>query len=519
MTADMLRHRINSMARHQRLILALAALTALPGCESVQPTTVFRNVSIIDGTGAPAYLGSVRILEDRIVGVGDLPAISNETVVDGGGLVLAPGFIDTHSHHDGGLLDEMRDARAVVSQGVTTIVVGQDGGSRYPLVDFFDQAEATPPAINVASYTGQASLRRRVMGDDLGRHSTQAETDSMAVLLRADMEGGSLGLSTGLEYTAAFNSSTEEVIALARVAAEYGGRYISHIRSEDRTFWQAIDELLRIGSEADIPVQVGHMKLAMTSLWGRADELIAKLDSARAAGIDVTADVYPYTYWNSTMTVLIPDGNFTREAATFALREVATPDGIIFGRFSPEPSYEDRTLDDIARERGEDPVTTYLAMVDMVYGPDAPDDADESIMARSMVEEDIGRLLQWEHTNVCTDGELDGAHPRGYGSFTRVLRRYVREDGSVTLEDAVHRMTQLSAEHVGIQNRGVIREGAWADLVLFDPQAVSDHADFDAPHEPSTGLEGVWVNGALVWDGAATSAATYPGRVLRRGDG
>jgi len=229
--------------------------------------------------------------------------------------------------------------------------------------------------------------------------------------------------------------------------------------------------------------------------------------------------VYPYTYWNSTMTVLIPDGNFTREAATFALREVATPDGIIFGRFSPEPSYEDRTLDDIARERGEDPVTTYLAMVDMVYGPDAPDDADESIMARSMVEEDIGRLLQWEHTNVCTDGELDGAHPRGYGSFTRVLRRYVREDGSVTLEDAVHRMTQLSAEHVGIQNRGVIREGAWADLVLFDPQAVSDHADFDAPHEPSTGLEGVWVNGALVWDGAATSAATYPGRVLRRGDG
>jgi len=455
--------------RRRHLILGLAAVTILAGCENAQPTTVFRNVLIVDGTGAPAYAGSVRISEDHIVGVGDLPAIPGETVVDGGGLVLAPGFIDTHSHHDGGLLGDMRDARAAVSQGITTVVVGQDGGSRYPLADFFQEAERAPPAINVASYAGHASIRRRVMGDDLGRPATQAEIDSMAVLLRPEMEAGALGLSTGLEYTPAFNSSTEEVIAMARVAAEYGGRYISHIRSEDRTFWQAIDEVIRIGAEADIPVQVGHMKLAMTSLWGRTDELIAKLDSARAAGIVVTADVYPYTYWNSTMTVLIPDGNFTREAATFALREVATPDGIIFGQFSPEPSYIGRTLEEIAEERDEDPVTTYLAMVDMVYGPDAPEDADESIMARSMVEEDIGRLLEWEHTNVCTDGGLDGAHPRGFGSFTRVLRRYVRENEAITLEDAVHRMTQLSAQHVGIQNRGIIEAGAWADLVLFDP--------------------------------------------------
>jgi N-acyl-D-amino-acid deacylase len=329
------------------------------------------------------------------------------------------------------------------------------------------------------------------------------------------MEAGALGLSTGLEYAAAFESSTEEVIQLAKVAAEYGGRYMSHIRSEDRTFWQAIDELLRIGVEADIPVQVGHMKLAMTSLWGRADELIAKLDSARAAGIDVTADVYPYTYWQSTMTVLIPDGNFTREAATFALREVATPDGIIFGSFSPEPSYVGRTLQEIAEERGEDPVTTYLAMVDMVYGPDAPEDADEGIVARSMVEEDIARLLRWEHANVCTDGELDGPHPRGYGSFTRVLRRYVREDKTIALEDAVHRMTQLAAQHVGIEQRGVIEPGAWADLVLFDPATVTDHADFDTPNEPSTGIAGVWVNGVRVWHGDHGGTA-YPGRVLRR---
>jgi N-acyl-D-amino-acid deacylase len=501
--------------------LALVAIGVLTGCQaaSAPDSTLIQNVRIVDGTGAAAYAGAVRIADGRIAEIGDLRPTSGEIVVDGGGRVLAPGFIDTHSHHDRGLLDDHRDAEALVSQGVTTIVVGQDGGSRYPLEEFFADAEATPPLVNVASYTGQASLRRRVMGDDLRRTATQAEVDSMEVLLRVDMEGGSFGLSTGLEYTPAFNSSTEEVIALARVASEYGGRYISHIRSEDRTFWQAIDEIIRIGAEADLPVQVSHVKLAMTSLWGRADELIAKLDSARAAGVDITADVYPYTYWQSTMRVLIPDGDFTREAATFALREVATPDGIIFGRFSLEPSYVGRTLEQIAEERGEDPVTAYLALVDMVYGPDAPDGASEGIVARSMVEEDIGRLVRWEHANVCTDGELAGPHPRGYGSFTRVLRRYVREDGVLTLEAAVHSMTQLAADHMGIRNRGVLRKGAWADLVLFDPETVSDHADFDAPNEPSTGIAGVWVNGERVWGEASTVRTFWPGRVVRRGYG
>lgn len=504
--------------RIEAAFLATAVLVA--GCEPTPDTTLIQGALIVDGSGAPAFAGSVRIHQDHIVDVGDLTPTPGEDVVDAAGLVLAPGFIDTHSHHDGGLLDAYRDARAVVSQGVTTVVVGQDGGSNYPLAGFWADFESTPPAINVASYTGHASLRRRVMGDDLRRPATPEEVDSMAVLLAADMvDGGSLGLSTGLEYTPAIDSETEEVVALARVAAEHGGRYISHIRSEDRTFWEAIDEILLIGEAADIPVQVGHMKLAMTSLWGRADDLLAKLDSARAAGIDVTADVYPYTYWQSTMTVLVPDGNFTRDAVAFALREVSTPDGIIFGRFTPEPSYEDRTLEDIAQERGEDPVTAYLALLDMVYGPDAPEGADEGIMARSMTDEDIGRLYQWPHTNVCSDGGLDGPHPRGYGSFTRVLRRYVREEGALTMEEAVHRMTQLAARHVGIRNRGVIAEGMWADLVLFDPATVSDHATFDEPNAPSTGIHGVWVNGVQVWGGTATGTGAYPGRVIRRGDG
>jgi N-acyl-D-amino-acid deacylase len=496
--------------------IGLLFTTLLFGCGDAPAGTLFDDVLVVDGTGAPAFVGAVRVVDGRIADVGQLTARRGETVVDGGGAVLAPGFIDTHSHHDRGLLDEMRSAEGVVSQGVTTVVVGQDGGSRYPLASFFAQAEATPPAPNLASYTGHGTLRGLVMGDDLLRAATAAEIDSMATLLRADMEAGSLGLSTGLEYSAGFNSTTEEVVTLARVAAEYGGRYISHIRSEDRTFWQAIDEILLIGEQADVPVQVAHMKLAMTSLWGRSDELLAKLDSARAAGIDVTADVYPYTYWQSTMRVLVPDGNFTRDAVAFALAEVATPDGIIFGHFTPRPGYEGRTLEEIAGERGEDPVTAFLAMLDMVYGPAAPEDAGETIVARSMKAEDIAGLYAWPHTNVSSDGELDGPHPRGYGSFTRFFRTQVREQGSLSLEEAVHRMTGLAAEHMDFRDRGVIREGAIADLVLFDPETVTDHADFDDPHAPSTGILGVWVAGARVWGGESVVAGAYPGRVLRR---
>ena len=506
-------------SRSDSALAALLAVGTLAGCAPSSDGIFFRDVVVVDGTGAPGYAASVRVLDGRIAEVGDLSPSRGETVIDGRGRVLAPGFIDTHSHHDRGLLEEMRSARAAVSQGITTIVVGQDGGSDYPLADFFAEVEATPPSVNVASYTGHATLRRRTMGDDLARAATPQEVDSMAALLTADLEAGSLGLSTGLEYSAAFNSTTDEVVALARVASEHGGRYISHIRSEDRTFWEAIEEILRIGSEAGLPVQVSHMKLAMTSLWGRADELIARLDSARASGVEVTADVYPYTYWQSTMRVLVPDGNFTRDAVAFALAEVALPDGIIFGRFSPEPSYVGLTLEEIAARRAEDPVTAYLALLEMAYGPDAPDDARESIVARSMTEEDIAALYAWEHTNVSSDGELDGPHPRGYGSFPRVLRTQVREEGTLSLEEAVHRMTGLSARHMGFSERGVLREGAPADLVLFDAETVTDHADFDSPHQVSTGIAGVWVSGEQVWDGEAVVPDVYPGQVIRRGEG
>lgn len=496
--------------------VATLALLLAAACGPAPTTTLIENVRIVDGTGAPERAGAVRLDGDRIVEVGDLSPAWRERVVDGGGLVLAPGFIDTHSHHDRGLLDEMPDALALVSQGVTTVVVGQDGGSHLPLATWFDSARASPPAVNLASYTGHGTLRRRVMGDDLGRPATDAEVEAMGALLQADMDAGSLGLSTGLEYAAGMAATTEEVIALARVAAASGGRYISHMRSEDRGLFQAVDELVRIGREAAIPVQATHLKLAMRSLWGRAPELLARLDAARADGVDVTADVYPYLAWQSTMTVLFPGRAYTRDAAAFALDELAPPDGMLLGTFTPEPSYQGRTLAEVAALRGEDPVTTYLALIDMVYGPGAPEDADEGIVARSMAPEDVAALLAWPHANVCSDGELDGPHPRGYGSFTRVLARYVREEGVLSLEQAVHKMTGLSAAHVGLEGRGVLAPGAHADLVLFDPATVEDRADFGASRVPSVGVAGVWVNGERVWDGTAATGAR-PGRVLRRG--
>jgi N-acyl-D-amino-acid deacylase len=502
------------MNRRTLSAVVLLAAAGAPACGPAD-TVLITNVRIVDGTGAPAFEGSVRVDGDRIAEVGDLTPARREIVVDGAGQILAPGFIDTHSHHAGGL-DEDPEALGAVSQGITTIVSGVDGGSRLPLEELFDDLAVDPVALNVASFTGHGSLRRRVLGDDYRRPATDAEIDSMAALLRRDMASGSLGLSTGLEYDPGIYSTSEEVITLARVAGEAGGRYTSHMRSEDRRLFEAVDELIRIGREADVPVQVSHMKLAMKSLWGRADDLLAKLDAARAEGIEVTADVYPYEYWQSTMTVLFPEREYTREAAAFALNELAPPEGMIIGRFSPDPSYEGLTLAEVADLRGEDAVTTYLTLIGMVHGPEAAEDASEGIVARSMAAEDIVRLLQWEHTNVCSDGGLDGPHPRGFGTFTRVLARHVRERTDLGLEEAVHKMTALSAAHVGLVDRGTIAAGSYADLVLFDPDTVADQATFDDPHELSVGIVGVWVNGTRVWADASPTGA-FPGRGLKRG--
>jgi N-acyl-D-amino-acid deacylase len=493
-------------------ILVLATVTLAAFSASAFAQTVMTNAMVVDGTGAPARRADVRIVDGKIDAIGSAASVRpGDRVVDARGLTLAPGFIDTHSHHDRGIF-EHRDALAAVSQGVTTIVVGQDGGSRLPLGSFLARIDSEPPAINIASYVGHGTLRRLVMGDDYKRMASDAEVARMKQLLREEMAAGALGLSTGLEYDPGIFSAPGEVMELAKVAAAAGGRYISHMRSEDREFWQALDELIAIGRTARMPVQVSHMKLGMRALWGQADKLTATLDAARKEGIRVTADVYPWTMWQSTLTVLYPKRNFSDRTETeFILKEVASPDDLRLGMFSPDPTYAGKTVGEIAALRKTDPATTLMALIAETRGGDAR----ESVVATGMDERDIVRLLRWPDTDICSDGELDGPHPRGFGSFTRVLGRYVREQRVLTLEDAVRKMTSLSAANVGLTDRGIIRGGMAADLVLFDPATVIERATIAEPHATSIGIQTVWVNGEVVYD-AGKATGQFPGRALRR---
>ncbi|MEK6688304.1 MAG: D-aminoacylase [Gemmatimonadota bacterium] len=503
--------------RFRQLLLAGAVLGAACSREPAAMTTVILGATVYDGSGLPGVVADVRLAGSRIVAIGNLVPKSGEWVFNAEGMALAPGFIDTHSHADRGIFDDP-SALAAVSQGITTVVVGNDGGSPYPLADFYSRLDSAPAAINLASYAGHGSLRQQVMGDDYRRVATQVEVDSMKSLLYRELDAGALGLSTGLEYDPGIYSDYQELLHLTQATSAEGGRYISHIRSEDRDFWPAIDEIIRLGRDAGIPVQISHIKLAMRSLWGKADSLIALLDAARASGVEITADIYPYPYWQSGMTVLFPERSFSDKAAAhFALREIATPEDIRISAFDLEPSYVGKTLAEVARSRGSDPATTLLALIREVEAAEAAGrPANETIIATSMRTSDIDRLVQWEWTNICTDGELDGQHPRGFGAFAKVLGDMARQREVLTMGEAIRKMTSLPARNMGLADRGYIREQAVADLVLFDPELVADQATLADPHRPAAGIVSVWVAGELVYDrGQATGKR--PGTVIRRG--
>jgi N-acyl-D-amino-acid deacylase len=503
-------------------VAAASAALLILGCGTAEPpvtapTTLIRGAVVIDGSGAPGRSAAVRLAGDRIAEVGDLAPKSGETVIDGSGLVLAPGFIDTHSHADDAIFDHP-DAVAAVSQGITTVVVGQDGASQFPLADFFSRLEAAGAAVNVASYAGHGTLRDKVLGDDFARAATDEEVERMRQLLAREMDAGALGLATGLEYDPGIYSTTDEVVALAREAAAHGGRYISHVRSEDRRFWEAIEEIVEIGRRAGLPVQISHIKLALRSLHGQTERLLARLDAARTEGVDVTADIYPYTYWQSTLGVMFPDRDYEDPAAArYAVTELAAPEDMVIPVFAPEPGLAGKTLAEIAAQRGTDAATTLIDLIRQAEAlrAEGVDGEVESVIAVSMTEDDVARLMAWPQINICTDGELAGAHPRGFGAFTRVLGHYVRELRALSLEAAVEHMTTAAAAHVGLTGRGRIEPGAAADLVLFDPETVGDRATLADPHALSSGIERVWVNGAVVFENGLPSGAR-PGHVLRR---
>ena len=497
-----------------KIRLALvAALLASP----VAAATIVINARVIDGSGAPARAASVRIDGDRIGAVGAIKPATGDTIVDAHGLVLAPGFIDPHSHHDRGGFAE-RAMPSLLAQGVTTIVIGNDGSSTGTATDLAALFAKAPPAINVATYTGHGDIRGRVMGADYKRAATAAEVAAMQALLRTDMAAGSLGLSTGLEYDPGIYSEKSEVLALAKTAAAAGGRYISHMRSEDVAFDAALDELLDIGRQAKLPVQISHLKLGLVDRWGGAKAVLAKLDKARANGIDVTADVYPYEYWQSSLTVLFPQRDFTDiAAARFALTKLTTPQGMLIARFAPEPALVGQTIAQIAAARGTPAPVTYLALIQQAEAWRAahPGASDvESVIGTAMRADDVADFIAWPHSNVCSDGSSHGLHPRGNGSFARIFRLYVREQHRLTLEEAVHKMTGLAAAHLGMTGRGLIRPGMHADLALFDPATFTDHASTVTPEAQATGMARVWVNGVAVWDGQPTGA--YPGAFVKR---
>lgn len=480
-------------------------------------TTLIKNVWIVDGTGAAPYFGAVRIQGNKILAVGNLTPQTGETIIDGRQQYLTPGFIDSHSHHFGSLKKEPQGI-AMTNQGITTILIGQDGDS-YPmdtLQSFFSKNKV---AVNVASYTGHSSLREKIMGrNNVFRAASLAEIDKMKKALASDLQKGSFGLSTGLEYESAFYSSKEEVIALAQVAADFKRGYISHIRSEDIQLKDAIDEIIEIGKRTGIPVKLSHIKIANKQDWGKANQVIQILDSARKSGIDITADVYPYTFWNSTLRVLFPDKKFTSlKSAELATQQLFDPAESVLVRFAPYPSYAGKTIAAIAKEREESTPATLIQLIKMAeaYKKANPGAGSvEALAGKSMLEADVIDFMQWEHANFCSDGAA-GGHPRGYGAFTRILGKYIREQKILSLSQAIHKMTGLTAKHLQIENRGVIAAGNFADLVILNPDIVEDHATIENSKALSTGIKMVWVNGALVYQNQNASNQ-FPGVLIRK---
>ncbi|MEY3208492.1 MAG: hypothetical protein RL064_523 [Bacteroidota bacterium] len=480
------------------------------------PTQLITNIQLVDGTGGPSKHASVRIKGDIISQIGTLNPLPNEEVIDGHGLVLAPGFIDSHSHHFGDLRRNPAGL-STSNQGITTIIIGQDGDS-YPMDSLTKFMKERPIVANVASYTGQAALRSQVMGEkNVYRKASQAEIDRMKLLLKGELLKGAIGLSTGLEYEAAFYSTRDEVLQLAQVAADYNGRYTSHIRSEDINMNDALDEIIEIGRSTKMPVQVSHIKIAKRDDWGKAKQILKRLEQARAEGINICADIYPYTFWNSTLRVLFPDKQFTNmQSAQFAVDQLFDANESVVVAFAPNSTYVGKTLAVIAAQRKEQPAQTLMNLIQMASDFDAqnPDykGSTEAIAGKSMNENDVVDFIQWPYANICSDGNA-GGHPRGYGAFTRVLGKYVREKKLMPLETAIYKMTGMTADFLAIKDRGVIAVGKKADMVLLNPATVNDNATINNSKLLSTGIETVWVNGQIVYK-AQKATGKLPGVLL-----
>ena len=488
--------------------------------------TLIRNGLVVDGTGAPGRKADVAIADGRIAAVGAVEGAA-ERVIDASGLVVAPGFIDVHSHDDVALLNNP-GLDFKVAQGVTTVVCGNCGAGAAPanerlrefyargvegilgpvrdftwrsLGEFYEAVRAARPSINAAFLVPHGVLRVVAMGWER-RAPSDHELAAMKELLAEGMASGAVGLSTGLIYRPGAYAETEELIELTRVVAEYGGLYVSHIRDEGAGLLDAVREAIRIGEEAGVPVQVSHHKASGRANWGLTERSVALIDEARARGLDITTDAYPYTAASTALVALAPGGQLVREME---------PHDILVASVKHQHQYEGKRLDEVA------------SMMDLPLDQ-APrrllqeEENAVAVVMFVMEEGDVRRVLQHPTCMIGSDGlpsPTGKPHPRLYGTFPRVLGRYVREEGLLSLEEAVRRMTSLPAAKFRLADRGEIREGAWADLVVFDPERIADTATYDDPRRYPTGIAHVLVNGEpVVEQGAPAPRAT--GQVLAR---
>ncbi len=494
---------------------------------------VIRNGRVADGTGNPSYFADVAIKDGRIAAVGKIAA-HGKTEVDARGMVVAPGFIDVHTHADD--VAKFPRAENFVRMGVTTVVVGNCGDSTLDVAKLFREIEATNVAINVATLVGHNSVREKAMHGDHDRPPTPAELDAMKALVKQAMQDGAVGLSTGLIYHPGVFSKTDEIVELAKVASAYDGIYTSHMRHEDGRIYDALDEVFRVAREAHMRAEVSHIKLSGPSCWGQADKVLAYIEKARAEGLDITQDQYAYTASSTGMGQLVPD--WLREGGTEALRKrladpeqkakaVAEMKADLKEKGRPDFSYaviascrSDHTLDGLniaeaaKAKHGSDSVDAQIEEI-----LDIQQSGGASGVFHGMSEDDLKTFMRHPDTMIACDSGIrvlgEGVpHPRGYGNNARVLDRYVREQKVLRLEDAIRKMTSLPATTFHFPGRGELREGNWADVVVFDPDKVEDVATYTDPHHYAKGFSYVFVNGvAVINNGEHTGAKA--GQALR----
>jgi N-acyl-D-amino-acid deacylase len=475
------------------------------------PSILLTEGVVVDGTGAPPKKADVRISGSRIAAVGHLQRTFGEQVIRVDGLVIAPGFIDAHSHADNAILSKPL-AESQVRQGITTAIVGQDGGGNSPVSELIRKIETAKPAINFGLFAGHGAIRERIAPDSRG-HASAAEVQAMQSALKGDMDSGTVGISSGLEYEPGKYASTEELVSLAQTAAASGGIYASHVRDEGNGAFASFGELIRIAREGRIPAHISHIKLATASVWGKARQAIDLVEKARRSGLDVTADIYPYLFWQSTITVLTldPDWN-NRNVWTKALLDVGGAERVVLTRYSPDKSWEGKSLAALAREQRRKPEDVILEIIRETHGERK---GSESITCQAMQETDVRQFIKQPWVMFCSDGAIGGRHPRGAGAFPRVLAQYVRERKLLTLQEAVRKMTSLPAWRFSLPFRGQIAKGFYADIVVFNPRTIRDNSTPQKPTAVATGVRDVFVSGVpILLSGKLTGSR--PGKVLLR---